>query len=1152
MTVDRVKFLTKINKLNLYSEHLNMRGASFSACYNMHNKEFIQMMKQHGRQIKNVIIKYSGDTLGALLTKKHNIKCELMNIPKRLYTYNDKKLNKYYIQLYDRIRDYEIKLNKPLNLTKNINITELYKKSNLIYIQYDAKIVQRDYGAKKIEAIKYPSYSKITTQPDENYKKYYSLLMGREYEPNKFLILLDLDAKETQESETEPATQNGLKFIQLFNLDSYRTPAQNTPSGGRHYLFYVDEIQAQGVKTLTTIKYNNIIYNTDIKFKNQLLNCQPSKINNYGEYKWINPERLAGGIAQLPADLYNVLISNIKPKSSTTRPAASFKNLYSTDQTEADAVKENIMNYDESDIKTLLSCLSTARADAYGPWFSLGQCIKKLCNVFNLWDEISSVNKLKYNQNECLAKWEKMNVKAYNIGSLISWAKQDNIEKLYETLPSLKYHLKFIYGSDVVYDSININTPYLMPRETDTPNEGQLKFKMITNDFFNNTSLKNLIIKSKYNSGKTCFLESVVNRPENERILIITYRQSLAMSYKSQFKKSGFVSYMDKEPDIYNNNKIIIQLDSLLKLFQCDTFLNDSTLKNYDLIILDEIQSLLTHLDGGTMQKKEIQIFEMLNALLTTSKKVISLDGDLNEKSLKFLTHYGDYKFINNTATDQNKEAKLIRNPPEFYEDLYINLQSISDKIATGIAPEGAGRVAVAFQSVSALEDLKNKLIIQYPNINIFSITGLNSHDEKKEVFEGIDDKLKNINCFLCSPVCEAGIDITILFNKLYGVLCSGSSTQAQLCQMLARCRNVSNNTIFLLNDPAFKVSKNTNSYKLWTFNEANHIINDNIDSHKELVLNGELLSFHYKSTAIQRQNISIYNKVEQLNTHKSLYICYLQILLENKGVKFIIGDEPPQRVSRPKTINHKLNLIINSDDITTQDYKKLIDKQQKQETTTIEAFEIEKYKYKKLLNLESPELNEKILKPFLYNDIISNFKNLIDIKNLKLENNKKTKNELKKIEFIKILIEGLGFNNIQEQKITNEDFMNNYKRNIYESKFIQDNTKNINFYFGLNKNYKFNIDTTARQLLGMLNIILSSYSISINASRTTTRDGLKFSKDKYISLNIKNDIIRIIKHQHEAGEICEDSNNYLKLDVYKMENETNEATASGLDYNII
>jgi hypothetical protein len=54
----------------------------------------------------------------------------------------------------------------------------------------------------------------------------------------------------------------------------------------------------------------------DVKFRNALMNCAPSRIEGYGDYEWENPERLAD-IPRLPDELFQILVSREAPSTST-------------------------------------------------------------------------------------------------------------------------------------------------------------------------------------------------------------------------------------------------------------------------------------------------------------------------------------------------------------------------------------------------------------------------------------------------------------------------------------------------------------------------------------------------------------------------------------------------------------------------------------------------------------------------------------------------------------------------------------------------------------------------------------------------------------------------------------------------------------------
>jgi hypothetical protein len=104
---------------------------------------------------------------------------------------------------------------------------QVYGEANLIYIRYPATIEEKENGQKKIKG-SYPAFTKIQKQPI--YKvgdggDYYSLLMGREVKPGRFVILLDFDNKEDEES------CNGLKLAKILKMKKYKAPEQSTPSG---------------------------------------------------------------------------------------------------------------------------------------------------------------------------------------------------------------------------------------------------------------------------------------------------------------------------------------------------------------------------------------------------------------------------------------------------------------------------------------------------------------------------------------------------------------------------------------------------------------------------------------------------------------------------------------------------------------------------------------------------------------------------------------------------------------------------------------------------------------------------------------------------------------------------------------------------------
>ena len=155
-------------------------------------------------------------------------------------------------------------------------VSQIYQEAGLIYIRYHADIETKSNGQKKIGGNR-PCFSRIERQIKYGAGdgRYYSLLMGREFEPGKFVVLLDFDNK------AEGETRNGMELAETLNLDRFNAPKQKTPSGGLHYLFWVDEEQGKHIRSRTGVCYEGVQYNMDVKFKNSLCNCAPSKIDGY-------------------------------------------------------------------------------------------------------------------------------------------------------------------------------------------------------------------------------------------------------------------------------------------------------------------------------------------------------------------------------------------------------------------------------------------------------------------------------------------------------------------------------------------------------------------------------------------------------------------------------------------------------------------------------------------------------------------------------------------------------------------------------------------------------------------------------------------------------------------------------------------------------
>ena len=105
------------------------------------------------------------------------------------------------------------------NVASKLSPAQIYGDAGLIYIRYYAQIEAKPNGQKNIGGSR-PALSNITKQPTYSSSAggYYSLLMGREFRPGRWSILLDFD------NEADEASQSGLDLVKKVNMDQYGAP----------------------------------------------------------------------------------------------------------------------------------------------------------------------------------------------------------------------------------------------------------------------------------------------------------------------------------------------------------------------------------------------------------------------------------------------------------------------------------------------------------------------------------------------------------------------------------------------------------------------------------------------------------------------------------------------------------------------------------------------------------------------------------------------------------------------------------------------------------------------------------------------------------------------------------------------------------------
>lgn len=307
-------------------------------------------------------------------------------------------------------------------------------------------------------------------------------------------------------------------------------------------------------------------------------------------------------------------------------------------------------------IEDLVGCLSEKRADSYNNWFLTGILLHNIdYRLLQTWI-IFSKKSLKFKDGECEMMWETLptyinkndtnNNKELNIGSLIHWCKEDNINKYNEIINK---HYKSIEGplNKLLYNSISLG-------HTDIAN--------VIYTYFNGYGISSEIRFICYNIPKKLWCEFKTNlhrwREDSEEnpgnCIRSTFDKEISRLYKVDYTRY-LTDKIDKalqdddkqeEERLTNIKNKLIKLEHSLKVCSYrDTLLKECSARFYYPDIREK--------------------FDIRNELICFSNGVYDLDANIfrNGKPDDFLTlttniNYKKYKI---DSPEMNKLMDILK-----------------------------------------------------------------------------------------------------------------------------------------------------------------------------------------------------------------------------------------------------------------------------------------------------------------------------------------------------------------------------------------------------------------------------------------------------------------------------------------------------------
>lgn len=140
-------------------------------------------------------------------------------------------------------------------------------------------------------------------------------------------------------------------------------------------------------------------------------------------------------------------------------------------------------------------------------------------------------------------------------------------------------------------------------------------------DGFTDDETKDIYLSAPCGSGKNFYLKQVREAlPENATILAVSCRKSLS---DQTTKDLELTNYQDIEGEINTHSAkcVMVQLESLKRV----------DISGYDIIILDELSAILSHMHKS---QKNIQTGNKIMKLIASAKRILVCDADLKEEQI--------------------------------------------------------------------------------------------------------------------------------------------------------------------------------------------------------------------------------------------------------------------------------------------------------------------------------------------------------------------------------------------------------------------------------------------------------------------------------------------------------------------------------------
>lgn len=301
-----------------------------------------------------------------------------------------------------------------------------------------------------------------------------------------------------------------------------------------------------------------------------------------------------------------------------------------------------------------------------------------------------------------------------------------------------------------------------------------------------------LIYHSPTGTGKTTILNHIIKDMDKPTILSVVSRQTMAAMHSSSLKSFALRSYLDKQNKSTQTDRFILSLEQLHKIERT----------TYDVLVLDEINSLLMHLYSPTMDNTRQPSFDKLVDLVRNCKKLVVCDAHVTDMVLEFVM---ELRSDTSTLFYRNLFKNRLNIPMNIYfrqnNTTCKELQLFCKPMIKSVKNKES--MMIVGDSRETLINI-HKYLAAYADPSYFLIYTRDIGDVAD--FENCNELWKN-KCVIMSPKVVYGIDVLIPYKEIYAIYSGKTIDGFSMHQQMSRARAAAKVNVLFLNKAEQQVS---------------------------------------------------------------------------------------------------------------------------------------------------------------------------------------------------------------------------------------------------------------------------------------------------------------------------------------------------------